>query len=294
MLVSKIEYIPAASSTPVDPTYYTIRFLNWDDTELQNTLVLEGTMPSYTGSTPTKPADDDYTYSFNGWSPTIVAATADADYTAQFTATTKPQGGGDDCENVQAMWLQTGGSDLGEMTTDDATVWTYSAQYGAVGKKQGGATGWLLTPANNLSGMESVTLTFSHAHRYATNFADEMTLWVTPDYQGSVSASQWQQLTISPYAANTNWNFVDVTVNVPTSAVGDNTVFGFKYMSTASGYATWEIKNLTLNARCANTTVDVQTIEDGSVETARKVLINGQIFILRGEKIYTLQGQEVR
>ena len=290
VLVSKIEYIPAASSTPVDPTYYTIRFLNWDDTELQNTLVLEGTMPSYTGSTPTKPADDEYTYSFNGWSPTIVAATADADYTAQFTATTKPQGGGD-CENVQATWLQTGGSDLGEMITDDATVWTYNAQYGAYGKKQGGATGWLLTPANNLSGMESVTLTFSHAHRYATNFADEMTLWVTPDYQGSVSASQWQQLTISPYAANTNWNFVDVTVNVPTTAVGDNTVFGFKYMSTTSGYATWEIKDVILNAQCNNTPTDIQNVSDSANNVARKVLINGQIFILRGDKIYTLTGQ---
>ncbi len=294
VLVSKIEYIPAASSTPVDPTYYTIRFLNWDDTELQNTLVLEGTMPSYTGSTPTKPADDEYTYSFNGWSPTIVAATADADYTAQFTATTKPQGGGDDCENVQATWLQTGGSDLGEMITDDATVWTYNAQYGAVGKKQGGATGWLLTPANNLSGMESVTLSFSHAHRYATNFADEMTLWVTPDYQGSVSASQWQQLTISPYAANTNWNFVDVTVNVPTSAVGDNTVFGFKYMSTTSGYATWEIKDVILNAQCNNTPTDIQNVSDSANNVARKVLINGYIFILRGEKVYNAQGALVK
>lgn len=294
VLVSKIEYIPAASSTPVDPTYYTIRFLNWDDTELQNTLVLEGTMLSYTGSTPTKPADDEYTYSFNGWSPTIVAATADADYTAQFTATTKPQGGGDDCENVQASWLQTGGSDLGEMTTDDATVWTYNAQYGAVGKKQGGATGWLLTPANNLSGMESVSLTFSHAHRYATNFADEMTLWVTPDYQGSVAASQWEQLTISPYAANTNWNFVDVTVNVPTTAVGDNTVFGFKYMSTTSGYATWEIKNLTLNAQCNNTPTDIQNVSDSANNVALKVLINGQIFILRGEKVYNAQGALVK
>ena len=293
VLVSKIEYIPAASSTPVDPTYYTIRFLNWDDMELQNTLVLEGTMPSYTGSTPTKPADDEYTYSFNGWSPTIVAATADADYTAQFTATTKPQGGGDDCENVQATWLQTGGSDLGEMTTDDATVWTYNAQYGAVGKKQGGATGWLLTPANNLSGMESVTLTFSHAHRYATNFADEMTLWVTPDYKGSVSASQWEQLTISPYAANTNWNFVDVTVNVPTTAVGDNTVFGFKYVSTTSGYATWEIKDVILNAQCNNTPTDIQDVQGNNVQCT-KVVRDGHIFILRGDKIYNAQGALVK
>ncbi len=73
------------------PVYYTIRFLNWDGTELQNTQVLEGEMPAYNGATPTKPEDEDYTYSFSGWSPTIVAATADADYTAQFTATAKPK-----------------------------------------------------------------------------------------------------------------------------------------------------------------------------------------------------------
>ena len=28
--------------------------------------------------------------------------------------------------------------------------------------------------------------------------------------------------------------------------------------------------------------------------TSRKVMINGQIFILRGEKVYTVTGQEVR
>ena len=76
---------------PVEPTYYTIRFLNYDGTELQNTQVLEGEMPIYTGATPTRPDDDTYTYEFNGWSPTIVAAAADADYTAQYTATEKTQ-----------------------------------------------------------------------------------------------------------------------------------------------------------------------------------------------------------
>lgn len=74
-----------------EPTYYTIRFLNYDGTELQNTQVLEGDMPTYSGVMPVRPEDEDYTYSFSGWSPTIVAAVADADYTAQFTATEKPQ-----------------------------------------------------------------------------------------------------------------------------------------------------------------------------------------------------------
>ena len=39
-----------------------------------------------------KAEDDAYTYAFIGWNPTIVAAVADADYTAQFTSTPKQQG----------------------------------------------------------------------------------------------------------------------------------------------------------------------------------------------------------
>ena len=69
--------------------YYTIRFLNWDGTVLQNSQVKEGELPSYTGTTPVRPADEQFTYSFSGWSPAIATATADADYTAQFTATEK-------------------------------------------------------------------------------------------------------------------------------------------------------------------------------------------------------------
>ena len=73
----------------VPPTYYTIRFLNWDGAELQNSQVLEGNVPVYSGATPVRPEDEQYTYSFSGWQPEIVAATANADYTAQFTATEK-------------------------------------------------------------------------------------------------------------------------------------------------------------------------------------------------------------
>jgi hypothetical protein len=241
----------------VAPETYTIRFLNYDGTELQVlTDVAEGTMPVYTGATPTRPDDNQYTYTFSGWSPTIVAATANATYTAQFTATEKQPI--TICED--ATWLQTGGSDLGEMSTNNTEVWMYNPQYGAVGKKQGGGTGWLLTPSKNLLGMQSITLSFSHTHKFATVLDDELTLWVCADYQGSVEASSWQQLTISPYAANTNWTFVDVSIDVPLNMVGANTVFGFKYVSTSSGYATWEIKDLHLEAECKYVAPETYTI----------------------------------
>ncbi len=234
----------------VAPTTYTIRFLNWDGSVLQSSQVAQGSMPSYTGVTPTKPEDDNYTYTFSGWSPTVVAATANADYTAQFTARGKQTA----CENISATWLQPGSGSLGEMTTDDATIWKYDAQYGSKATKQGGYTGHLMTPAKDLSDMETVTLTFQHAHRYAGTPANELTLWVTANYLGSYAASQWQQLTISPYGSNTNWTFVDATVDVPVSMVGVNTVFAFQYTSTSSNYATWEIKNLTLTAECGGST----------------------------------------
>ena len=67
---------------------FTIRFLGDGGTVLQNERLTYGAAVSYKGSTPTKEATAQYTYSFSGWSPNINAtAIADVDYVAQFTPT---------------------------------------------------------------------------------------------------------------------------------------------------------------------------------------------------------------
>ena len=66
---------------------YTVTFVNYDGTELQSGLVEDGATPAYTGETPAKPATAQYTYTFNGWTPDIVAATAAATYTATYSET---------------------------------------------------------------------------------------------------------------------------------------------------------------------------------------------------------------
>ena len=105
--VSKIEYLTDADDAATLWPMYSISFVNWDGFVLQSFPVRENTMPVFEGVTPVRAADAEYTYEFSGWSPEIVAATADAVYTAQYTATPKPvipddPGPGTGVDNVQS------------------------------------------------------------------------------------------------------------------------------------------------------------------------------------------------
>ncbi|MCQ2323237.1 MAG: leucine-rich repeat domain-containing protein [Paludibacteraceae bacterium] len=66
---------------------FTVSFYNWDgELLLSLTDVEEGTLPVYTGETPTRPNDDTYTYQFIGWTPEIVIARGYASYYATYEA----------------------------------------------------------------------------------------------------------------------------------------------------------------------------------------------------------------
>ncbi|MCD8035837.1 MAG: InlB B-repeat-containing protein [Clostridiales bacterium] len=68
---------------------YTVTWLDGDGNTLDTETYNYGDTPSYTGSTPTKTATAQYTYTYDGgWTPTIVAVTEDATYTATFTEAT--------------------------------------------------------------------------------------------------------------------------------------------------------------------------------------------------------------
>lgn len=55
----------SSSSAPL-PTYE-VKFVNYDNALLQTVSVEEGKAAVYTEATPTRPADDQYTYTFKGW-----------------------------------------------------------------------------------------------------------------------------------------------------------------------------------------------------------------------------------
>lgn len=67
---------------------YTITFKNWDGTVLQSSEWEYGQTPSYSGATPTKPSDVEFSYTFNGWDKTISSVTGAETYIAQFSSST--------------------------------------------------------------------------------------------------------------------------------------------------------------------------------------------------------------
>lgn len=217
-------------STTVDDFYYTIRFLNYDGAVLQSSQVLEGEMPTYNGLTPTKLEDDNYTYEFSGWLPTIAAATADADYTAVFEATPKTV--------VQPNYLP---YNLNAAVDGNTVTFSWEVQdlptYFGIGIYYGSQEVFLGTTMNN-----NTSLTLS-------SFFEQFGTYT------------WKLC-----GANENRQQITEWVDGPSFEIHDPHE-GIENTPYPSG--------------------------EGWVE-ARKILRDGQILILRGEKVYTITGQEVK
>jgi hypothetical protein len=76
----------SSSSSSAQPVIkFTITFKNYDGKVLQSSKYQQGYLPAYQGSVPSKPADVQYTYTFDGWDKPIVYAVADATYTAVYS-----------------------------------------------------------------------------------------------------------------------------------------------------------------------------------------------------------------
>ena len=74
---------PSSSSVHQD-VYYTVTFLNYDETPLQEVRVLEGEEAHYTGATPTREEDDEFKYEFDGWDKNLTNITSNVTTKAKY------------------------------------------------------------------------------------------------------------------------------------------------------------------------------------------------------------------
>ena len=118
---------------------------------------------------------------------------------------------------------------------------------------------WLISPLLDLTGVTSATLTFKQAINYATpaTIKECHQLLVSTDYKsGTPSSATWTPVTIT-LPEGKGWTFIDTTVDLPKSVLGQGTVrFAFKYTSPDGQTSSWEIK-----------TVKLKTVGGGKVIT---------------------------
>ena len=121
---------------------------NYDGTVLErDDDVAIGTEPSYDGATPTKASTEQYSYTFAGWTPTVVTVAGSAEYTATYTETLR---------SYTITWLDADGTSLGTTTVAYGATPSHSAPASAYT-----FTGW--SPAiAAVTGDETYTATFSH------------------------------------------------------------------------------------------------------------------------------------
>lgn len=79
--------VSATIQIQVEASKFTVSFVNWDGTVLQQSEMEYGTVPEYKGAEPVRESTDDYNYSFIGWSPEISVVTGNTIYTATYNQT---------------------------------------------------------------------------------------------------------------------------------------------------------------------------------------------------------------
>ena len=133
---------------------------------------------------------------------------------------------------------------------DTGEVFDHFAVMNAHDGKTGHANeDWLISPLLDLTGVTSATLTFKQAINYATpaTIKECHQLLVSTNYKsGAPSSATWTPVAIT-LPEGKDWKFIDTTVDLPKSVLGQGTVrFAFKYTSPDGQTSSWEIKALKL------------------------------------------------
>ena len=205
------------------------------------------------------------------------------------------------CEPIQANslpYFEPFIDNVGDFTINDVNldglsyVWKWaSADYGMkasayVNNTNHPAESWLISPPISLMHAKDIVLSFNHAVNKGT--PDILRVKISTDM-----GTSWNDLTVPNWPAGTNWNFV--LTNVSLDEYSEKIIqIAFVYKSTSSNCPTWEIKNFSVTGTVELPTEVDTVLEELNNASFYKIFRNGQLFILRDGKTYTIQGVEVK
>ncbi len=162
--------------------------------------------------------------------------------------------------NAATILSETFATSLGNFTTqslkgDQGWTWTtysgqsYAKMTGFVSNVNNENDDWLISPPMDFSDVTKANLVFEHAHKYGANPATDLTLMVSDSYTGgAIDTTKWVSIDFT-HSDGASWTFVN-TGNLSLDAYkGKESVrFAFRYKSSSTAGATWEIKNVVVES----------------------------------------------
>lgn len=264
---------------------------NWDDGQIAMNVVFG--VQTYAVSVA---ANTDYTFAIYPFSNTGDAIDYKTDGTAPTASVTS--------SNTTVINEETFDADLGAWTGYSVIgdqVWEYATYGNPPGcAKMNGFVGaavanedWLISPALNLTNLETALFSFDHARNYGTNEA--LSVLVSTDYDGSSDPSTngtWNDITsMFTFNEEGSWDFYAAGEGDVTEYKGANTYFAFKYTSSDSDAATWEIDNALIYG-IMGVGIPENTMENVSVYPNPTIdFVNVNVDNQGSVKIYSINGQ---
>ncbi len=238
-----------------DTIYYNVQYDNGTNWPTSDDVELNKNTDAWTQVTITVPAGTQYVRLLLG-----ARQNGGSDYAGFDNIVLQEGNGGGGGNTTHTAFYEPFDDDLDVMTTqnivgpDQEWGWTNYGNPPGSAKMNGYAGGaqenedWMITPAIDLDGYSNVTLHFDHARNYGDNTG--LYVMVSNDYDGISdpnSSGTWNDITAQfTFPDPGSWSFIDAgTVDI-TSYIGATTYIAYKYTSTSSSAATWEVDNITV------------------------------------------------
>lgn len=140
---------------------------------------------------------------------------------------------------------------------DLSYVWSATTQYGLKASAYKSGTkyptdSWAISPALNLKKAKQPVFYFEEAQKYSgTPLEDYLQVWVCTDYNGRGSLAQsvpnWTNVTAQLQGTRpdgSSWDYSPMSLDLSAYAGQQQVYVAFRYISTDTYAATWEVKNV--------------------------------------------------
>lgn len=167
--------------------------------------------------------------------------------------------------NAATIFSESFGTSLGNFTQqslkgEQSWMWTtysglsYAKITGYVSGANNENDDWLISPPVDFSDVTKANLSFTHAHRYGSNPVTELTLLVSDSYTGgAIDTTKWKSFAFT-HSDGASWTFVNSGLISLNEYAGKESVrFAFRYKSSSTAGATWEVNNIVVESVVDNT-----------------------------------------